>query len=197
METQTEPIEKVGSKKVNSSCPKIITEILRYETFEYAEEFLLTEMYYELGNYKEMNQLQLSKCIPKWKKIFLEERNQKQGIYGDLLFLKKYCGDVDRDIKYITTQLTDSWNKKRDFKKPNIKFYKNILRQLSNLLVDSEEYFNSIKIEKEKELNEKMKIHQAIEITCECGGKYSMRNKQKHFATMKHIKYCKPIESIL
>jgi len=196
METKTEPIENVGSKKVSSSCPKIITEIIKYKTFEYAEEFLLTEMYYELGNYKEMNQLQLSKCIPKWKKIFLEERNKK-GIYGKVLFLKKYCDDVDRDIKYITTQLTDSWNKKRDFKEPNIKFYKNILRQHSNLLVDSEEYFNSIKIEKEKVSNEKMKVHQATEITCDCGGKYSMRNKQKHFKTMKHINYCQTIEPTL
>jgi len=197
METQTEPIEKVGSKKVNSSCPKIITEILKYETFEYAEEFLLTEIYYELGNYKEMNQLQLSKSIPKWKKIFLAERNQKQGIYGKLLFLNKYCGDVEKDIRIETSYLIDSWGKKRDFKKPNIKFYKNILRQHSNLILDADQYFNETKIEKEKVLNEKMKVHQATEITCECGGKYSMRNKQKHFATMKHIKYCKPIESTL
>jgi len=197
METQTEQIEKVGSKKVDSSCPKIITEILKYETFSYAEEFLLTEIYYELGNYKEMNQLQLSKSIPKWKKIFLTERNQTKSIYGKVLFLKKYCGDVDRDIKYITTKLTDSWGKKRDFKKPNIEFYKNILRQHSNLLVNADQYFNEKKIEKETETNEKMKAHQATEITCECGGKYSMRNKQKHFTTMKHIKYCQTIEPTL
>ena len=197
METQPEPIEKVGSKKVNSSCPKIITEIIKYKTFSYAEEFQQTEIYYELGNYKEMNQLQLSKSIPKWKKIFLEERNQHRGIYGKKLFINKYCGDVDEDISIETTQLIDSWNKKRDFKKPNIEFYKNILRQHSNLLVDAEEYFNATKIEKEKETNEKMKVHQATEITCECGGKYSMRNKQKHFKTLKHINYCKPIEPTL
>lgn len=191
METQTEPIEKVGSKKVNSSSPKIITEILRYETFGNTEEFQETEMFYELGNYKEMNQLQLSKSIPKWKKIFLAERNQNQGIYGKLLFIRKYCSDVDKEISIDTTQLIDSWKKKRDFNKPNIEFYKNILRQFSNLLLDADQYFNEIKIEKEKELNDKMKIHQSTEIICDCGGKYSMRNKQKHFKTLKHINYCK------
>lgn len=197
METKTETIEKVGSKKVNSSCPKIITEIIRYETFSNTEEFKQTEMFYELGNYKEMNQLQLSKSIPKWKKIFLAERNQIRGIYGKLLFIRKYCRDVDEDISIDKSYLIDSWNKKRDFKKPNIEFYRNILKQYSNLLVDADQYFNETKIEKEKELNDKMKAHQATEIICDCGGKYSMRNKQKHFTTLKHIKYCKPIEPTL
>ena len=31
--------------------------------------------------------------------------------------------------------------------------------------------------------------HQNTEIECECGGKYSVRNKLKHFATGKHTKW--------
>ena len=197
METHSETIEKVGGKKVESSCPTPITELVRFQKYNQVEEFQLTDMFYELGNYKEMNQLQLSKSIPKWKNIYFTERNNRQGIYGKKLFINKYCSDVDEDIRIETTQLIDSWNKKRDFKKPNIPFYNNIIKQFSNLLLDAEKHFNETKIEKEKELNDKMKIHQATEIICECGGKYSMRNKQKHFKTMKHINYCKPIEPTL
>ncbi len=76
-------------------------------------------------------------------------------MYGKKLFIKKYCYDVDENISMDTALSTD-WNgKKRYFSSPNLLFYVSIMKQFSNLLLDSEAYFNKKKIEKLNQSNEK------------------------------------------
>ena len=45
---------------------------------------------------------------------------------------------------------------------------------------------NKLYCEKNKD---KLKIHYSQKITCECGGKYTLSNKQVHFKTKKHMNY--------
>lgn len=177
-------MEIVGSKNVELTSP----------ISKYQKEIEQSDMYLEFVNYKEMSQLELSKKIPKWRKIF-DDEGIKYSSYQRKLHLKKYCSNCDANVIYIHSTILDQTNHNRPFKKCNDLFWIDYIKICKKLCLDAEEHYKTQKELNETELKAKMETHQKTDIVCECGGHYSLRNKVKHFTTQKHIKFCQEVES--
>jgi hypothetical protein len=147
-----------------------------------------TDMYLDLVNYKEMSQLELSKKLPKWRKIFNDEKI-KGGCYQRKLHLRKYCSNCDDDVIYIHSTILDHTNHNRPFKSYNQLFWNEYRKITRKLILDAEEHYKTQKDLNEMETKAKMVEHQKTDVVCECGGHYSLRNKVKHFSTQKHINF--------
>ena len=157
---------------------------------EYQSEFEKTDLYQDIGSYKEMTMLELSKKIPKWKSNFkitfkpIYDTNHKLDM---VRYVNKFCKDCDKD-QIFEKNICKYINKKYTYVK--WEFVRVYLRLFRNLVLEANEFFNTKKINQETEFKQRMDQHQKTEVICNCGGKYSLRNKQKHLKTNKHILYC-------
>ena len=168
----------VGSKNVDKISP----------ISQYQKEIEQSDMYLEFVNYKEMSQLELSKKIPKWRKIYNDE-GIKNSSYQRKSHLKKYCSNCDANVIYNHSTISDHTNHNRHWKTCNDLFWIDYRKICKKLCLDAEEHYKTQKDLHEAELKAKMENYQKTDIVCECGGHYSLRNKVKHFTTQKHIKY--------
>jgi hypothetical protein len=173
--------EEVGSKNL---------EYIRLQN-KYKKEFEDSDVFQDIGNFVDMSQLELSKKLPKWKKIYNDE-NLNGNDWRRIKTLKKYCGDCDVNKMFFKTEYRDSTGHYRDLKQLNNEFWTAYRLSFRNLYEQAYTYFKETKAKNEAESKIKMEIHLKTEITCECGGKYSMRNKQKHLKTKKHVTFCQP-----
>jgi hypothetical protein len=158
-------------------------------SFQHQKDVEVSDFYLEFINYKEMNQLELSKKIPKWRKIFNDE-GIRYSSYKRKQHLKKYCSQCDVSKIFNYSTILDHTNHKRPWRTCNDLFWNEYRTIARHRLSEVDEYYRSKKIENETELKLKMSEHQKTEVVCECGGHYSLRNKIKHCITQKHIKFC-------
>lgn len=155
---------------------------------EYKSNVEETDMYLDLVNYKEMTQLELSKKLPKWRKVINDEKI-KGSSYQRKLHLRKYCSNCDDDVIFNHSTILDQTNHNRPFKSYNQLFWNEYRKITRKLFLDAEEHFTAQKILNETETKAKMVEHQKTDVVCGCGGHYSLRNKVKHFSTQKHINF--------
>jgi hypothetical protein len=147
-----------------------------------------TDIYIDLSNYKEMTQLELSKKIPKWRKIY-NDKNLAGSPYHRKLHLKKYCSACDDDEIFYHSTILDHTNHHRPFKSYNETFWSKYRLFSKNLILDAGAHYKAQKELNENALKTKMADHQKTDVICECGGHYSLRNKIKHFSTQKHVNF--------
>jgi hypothetical protein len=174
--------------EVGSKNPEIIcrSEIFRLE-------FRKSDVYFDLGNYKDMSQLELSKKIPKWQK-HLRLGTVNSGVAKRRKYLLKFCRKCDHGLMFRTIESDDDNGHLRRRQVVKDDFWIEYVRRLKFVLKVANEHYQSTKALHDAQLKERMTLHQNSEVSCECGGKYSLRNKQKHFKTQKHIQYCQSCE---
>ena len=140
------------------------------------DEFQKTEIYKDIGDYKNMTLLALSKKIPHWTIIYNKSKTTID--LARRYHLKNYCRDCDSDAMFLVQksnqsnifrQYTMDTTSKDDF----WDFYREEFKKLVNAAFH---HLNDTKIANEK-------------VQCPCGGNYSSINKAKHFKTKKHLKY--------
>ena len=153
------------------------------------EQFKLTDFYADMHDFKNMTQLALSSKIPKWKKLFTEIFF-KSGNWERKQHLKKYCKQCEEPILFVHSTMQDGWGNYKDFRTPRTQFWDYYKWEVGQLWKNAKDYYLATKKEHEEALKIHKKEHQNTEVMCACGGKYSIRNKLKHFDTQKHVKFC-------
>ena len=152
------------------------------------EQFKLTDIYADLHNFKNMTQLALSSKIPKWKKVF-----DKKNIDAPLKIkqhLKKWCKLVEEPMLFIHDRQQDAWGNYRDFRTHRIQFWNFYKQNAAQIWTAAKDHYLATKEAHDEALKIHKAEHQNTEVACPCGGKYSLRNKLKHFATQKHATFC-------
>lgn len=172
--------EKVGSKNHIEKGGEIENALKR------------TDLYLDLGNYKEMSQLALSKKIPKWKRIYEDIGKYSSPYYR--FHLKKYCSECDENVIFDFSLMPDGQGRNKPWRSHNKEFWKAFRLDSKRIIDEAEDWYRSQKEILDQALKVKMDKHQSADIRCDCGGHYSVRNKQKHFATKKHILFIQSLE---
>jgi len=159
-------------------------------------EFQKSLIYKDIGDFTNMSQLELSKKIPKWKRVWNEMKENgagRDGAFGILAkkhHLLNYCRDCDRDKMFYNDRYqVEGETSYRDFLKPIYHFWDIYIKKYRDLLSQADEFYESKKALIDNERKEKLNDYLKEEVVCECGGKYSHRNKAKHFLTQKHLKF--------
>jgi hypothetical protein len=165
----------IGTKNIVNSC---------LPSEKYINEFKKTEVFIDLGNYADLSQLELSKKIPKWERI-LNNKQINNGVYYQTQSRKKYCRDCTESEKFIHSNTYDDNGHKRDFRKPNESFWKAYRHLFRELLKEARNFYEKRKSENKVLMLDKISKHQNTQVICECGGKYTTRNKQTHSTTTK------------
>lgn len=137
------------------------------------DQFEKSEVYKDIGDYKNMSQLALSKKLPHWKNVFA-----KQGTlnYEKMVHLRNYCRDCDADVMFVTKKeiYPNSWRHYPMKTTAENEFWDFYKEQSRILLTAANKYFTETKTSNEK-------------VQCSCGGHYQATNKAKHFNTRNHI----------
>jgi len=140
------------------------------------DEFQKTEIYKDIGNYKNMTLLALSKKLPYWENIYKKANGNYN--YIKKKHLKNYCRDCDADVMFLV-QKSDQSNVHRQYTMYTTskdEFWDFYREQFRILYQAAFYHFNDTKIANE-------------EVQCFCGGHYQATNKGKHYKTKKHLKY--------
>ena len=157
----------------------------------YQSEFEKTDLYQDIGSYQDMTLLELSKKLPKWKSNYnkfkpkIDENNK----WDIVRYVKKHCKDCDKHFIFEKNQCKYI---QREFSYVKCDFVRVYIKLFIKLVKEADAYSKSTKSEHEIDIKQRMAEHQNKHITCECGGKYSIRNKRKHIKTNKHTLYCQP-----
>ena len=141
-------------------------------TNQYEKEFIKTEIYKDIGDYKNMTLLALSKKLPYWKRIYNEK--DYNGHYNKMVHLRNYCRDCDKEKIFIVTfqrTFDNHYKPFTDYKGEFWIYYRDEYRKL---------YFEAFKF-----YSEASKANE--EVQCPCGGHYTKVNKAKHFKTRRHL----------
>lgn len=156
-----------------------------------------SDIYQDLDDFKNLSQLELSKKIPKWKKIREEITRDKDGDpYGEATktikrkdHIMKYCKECDPNTVFFFDTILDSTNHWRPWRKYSPRFWEVYKAYYKKVLEDAEAFYLARKAEIEEEVKAKKSEALKTEIECGCGGHYSARNKAKHVATKKHVQW--------
>lgn len=111
-----------------------------------------------------------------------------RGSFNDRQKIRDYLNEVFKTHNKVNAKLrvvmenADS-SSASDFNRDLFREYMKILRENIDKAV---QMYNSKIIELVEIKNAKANEYKSKEVECECGGKYSMRNKHKHFLTKKH-----------
>ena len=144
--------------------------------------FEKTDIYHDIGNYKEMNQLELSKKLPKWESL-LSKLSIKHYNWAARDHFLNHCLECSASLKSLES---------KDYALFRVKiheFMTSYVPLATSLCSQAKTFYLEKKEEVDQALKIKMAQHQKTEVTCKCGGKYSLRNKQKHFKTKKHLSF--------
>ncbi len=137
------------------------------------QEFIKSEIYKDIGDYKNLSLLALSKKLPYWKKVF----NKKISSDLDKIYhLRNYCRDCDKERIFIHSKYRTFDGHYKPWTLPDELFWKYYREQFKNLYLETEKYY----LETSK-ANE--------EVRCPCGGHYTSSHRAKHFKTKKHLKF--------
>jgi hypothetical protein len=145
----------------------------KFELIILDDEFQKSEIYKDIGDYKNMTLLALSKKLPFWIKKYNE-------IYdGDRLkkiHLKNYCRDCSYDAMFRCGKilLPNIWGRYPTKETAKIEFWENYREQFAALYSEAKRHFDSTKTANE-------------EVQCSCGGHYQSAHKAKHFKTKNHL----------
>jgi hypothetical protein len=137
------------------------------------QQFIKTEIYKDIGDYKNLSLLALSKKIPYWKRIY--NTKEYQGHYNKIVHLRNYCRDCDKDVIFIVTFLRTFDSHYKPFTDFNLNFWRFYRENFKKLLLEANEYYLETSKSQEK-------------VNCPCGGHYTSINKAKHFKTKKHLR---------
>ena len=159
-------------------------------------EFQKSLIYKDIGDFINMSQLELSKKIPKWKRVWNEMRENGAGRDDAIGMLTRkhhllnYCRDCNRDSMFWNDRYqVEGETSYRNYLKPRQDFWLSYIKKYETLLMQADEFYESKKALIDNERKEKLNDYLKEEVVCECGGKYSHRNKAKHFLTQKHLKF--------
>jgi len=136
------------------------------------EQFIRSEIYKDIGDYKNLSLLALSKKLPYWKKIRNKEYN---GFYYKVVHLRNFCRDCDKDIIFIIRKLQTEDGHYKPFTDYNERFWKSYREQSKKLYFEALEHYTDVSNANEN-------------VRCPCGGHYTRVNKAKHFKTKKHLR---------
>jgi hypothetical protein len=145
------------------------------------QEFIKSEIFKDIGDYKNMSLLALSKKLPYWLRII----NQKTGKSGtdwgpclkQIYHLRNYCRDCDKNEMFIISRIQTGYGTStKSYTRVNEIFWNLYVKQYKQLYFEALKHFNETKTANEN-------------VQCPCGGNYSSINKAKHFKTKKHLKY--------
>ena len=156
-----------------------------------------TDIFQDLNDYQNMNQLELSKKIPKWKKVRDDMyKDGDQVVTSETArnvfrkeHTKKYASEADPNVAFFWDTFKDHTGHNRAWRQYSPRFWKEYSDYYKKILIDAEALYLQRKAEIESETKAKMATHLSEEVVCDCGGHYSVRNKAKHMTTKKHIKY--------
>ena len=159
-------------------------------------EFQKSLIYKDIGDFTNMSQLALSKKIPKWKDLWNEMienhafKDDARGMLAKKTHLLNYCRNTDKEKMFFNDEYqVEGETSYRKFLKPRQDFWINYIKKYQELLNHADEFYESRKALIDNERKEKLNDYLKEEVVCECGGKYSHRNKAKHFLTQKHLKF--------
>ena len=156
-------------------------------------EFQKSLIYKDIGDFTNMTQLALSKKIPKWKSLWDEIKKNAMHDYGEsykMQYLRNYCRDCDKEKMFWTDRhQVEGETSYRKWIRPRQQFWDYFVKNYISLLDHADEFYESRKALFDNERKEKLNDYLKEEVECECGGKYSHRNKAKHFLTQKHLKF--------
>jgi len=135
------------------------------------QQFIKTEIYKDIGDYKNLSLLALSKKLPYWKRIY----NISEGHLGKIQHLRNYCRDCDKDVIFIVSLLRTFDSHYKPFTDYNLNFWEYYRENFKKLYFEAKEYYS-----------ETTKANENV--NCPCGGHYTSINKAKHFKTKKHLR---------
>ena len=138
------------------------------------DEFQKSEIYKDIGDYKNMTLLALSKKLPFWKNIYKEANGNSD--YIRRKHLKNYCRDCDPDAmfdvqKAVFQNAFGRYPQEETAKRDFWEFYR---EQFAALYCEARRHFTET-----KKANE--------EVQCSCGGHYQSAHKARHFKTKNHL----------
>jgi hypothetical protein len=142
------------------------------------QEFIKSEIYKDIGDYKNMTLLALSKKLPYWLKIYNDK--DCRGNYNIVIHLRNYCRDCDKEKIFIVKMLVTAYGN-----------YKPLTTYNETFWIYYRENFRKLYFEALNHYKETSKANE--EVQCPCGGHYTKAHRAKHFKTKKHLKY----ESVL
>lgn len=137
------------------------------------EQFIKTEIYKDIGDYKNLSLLALSKKIPYWKRIYNEKDCRVH--YNKIVHLRNYCRDCDKDVIFIVTFLRTFDNHYKPFTDFNLRFWRFYRENFKKLILEAWDYYTET-----SKANE--------EVRCFCGGRYTNAHRAKHFKTQRHLR---------
>jgi hypothetical protein len=138
------------------------------------QEFIKSEIYKDIGDYKNMSQLALAKKLPYWLKIY--NQSGKSFELLKIYHLRNYCRDCDKEKMFVVERFLTAYGNYKPFTRIIQSFWDSYREQYKKL------YFEAVNHYKEtSKANE--------EVQCPCGGHYKATNKAKHFKTQKHLLY--------
>jgi len=138
------------------------------------EQFIKTEIYKDIGDYKNLSLLALSKKLPYWKRIY--SKGAEGGHLGKVQHLRNYCRDCDKDVIFVIHLQKTFDSHYRPFTDYNERFWIYYREQFKKLYLDAQDHY--IQTSQDQEA-----------VRCDCGGHYTRVNKAKHFKTKKHLKF--------
>lgn len=137
------------------------------------EQFIKTEIYKDIGDYKNMTLLALSKKLPYWKRIYNEK--DYNGDYNKIIHLRNYCRDCDKDIIFINSKYRTFDGHYKPFTVFDKNFWDYYRENFKKLYFEALEYYSETSKAQEK-------------VRCFCGGNYTSSHRAKHFKTQKHLR---------
>jgi hypothetical protein len=137
------------------------------------QEFTKSKIYKDIGDYKNMTLLALSKKLPYWRRIYLQTLN---GEYSKINHLRNYCRDCDKEEMFTIKMYLTEYGNKKPWTRLNEKFWKSYKENFIKLYSEALEYYRET-----SKANE--------EVRCPCGGHYQATNKAKHFKTQRHLSF--------
>lgn len=161
---------------------------------DYKMELEKSDIYIDIGDFKNLNQLELIKKTQKWKKIY--ETTMKNDVnYIHRKHLIKYAKLINPDLMFRIDKINDFNGKLRPYKAVINSFWIIYKKFFKNLLENAIKYYLEHK-EINKQLSKnKLELHKNKEVKCLCGGKYTLKNKAQHIKTKIHQDHLEELEN--
>lgn len=157
-------------------------------------ELQKSDIYQDIGDFKNLTQLELIKKTQKWKRIFDDDIRSNDS-YVQKKHLIKYAKNIKPELMFFVHKLPDEKGKMRPHKLVFIEFVKNYKKFFENLLDNATKYYLDVKDINTKQSKVNHDIYQNKEINCLCGGKYTLKNKAQHIKTRRHQDHIEQLEN--
>ena len=156
------------------------------------DELKKSDIYEDIGDFKNLNQLELNKKIQKWENIYESINNDVNFLHKK--HLMKYAKKIDPNLMFFKDKIADSSGKLRPTQMSRNDFWISYIKFFKNLLTNSNKYYLEQKDIKKQAAKVKLEIHKNKEVKCLCGGSYTLKNKAQHIKTRKHQDHLEELE---